>query len=277
MSFKSSIKSGIRFILNNIPAKKINVRVVSLSPNELLEGRTALITGGTSGIGFHMAKAFLRSGAAVVITGRSKERLLRTCAELDEDGAYAGRLSGLVMDNARTEKFQECFHQALEQTQIAGRSHIDIKALGEAFHITCDYPIRWREVLDIYIEVLGEKTGQRPKVLLTDKAPMMTPQVKYDRYYNRRFDNTKIGAFIDTKSFVEPYEGLRKCLETFIENPEFSGGSSRMTARLDRLTGERTPLASFEGVKRKVGYLLFRYCPTASQALECVYRKVEIL
>lgn len=126
MSFKSSIKSGIRFILNNIPAKKINVRVVSLSPNELLEGRTALITGGTSGIGFHMAKAFLRSGAAVVITGRSKERLLRTCAELDEDGAYAGRLSGLVMDNARTEKFQECFHRALEQTQIAGRSHIDI-------------------------------------------------------------------------------------------------------------------------------------------------------
>lgn len=150
------------------------------------------------------------------------------------------------------------------------------KALGEAFHITCDYPIRWREVLDIYIEVLESKTGQRPKVLLTDKAPMMTPQVKYDRYYNRRFDNTKIGAFIDTKSFVEPYEGLRKCLETFIENPEFSGGSPRMTAWLDRLTGERTPLASFEGVKRKVGYLLFRYCPTASQALECVYRKVEI-
>lgn len=64
------------------------------------------------------------------------------------------------------------------------------KALGEAFHITCDRPIRWREVLNLYIEVLERKTRQRPKVLLTDTAPHITPQVKYDRYYNREFDNT---------------------------------------------------------------------------------------
>lgn len=37
----------IKFILNNIPARKFDVRVVSLAPNELLKGRVALITGGT--------------------------------------------------------------------------------------------------------------------------------------------------------------------------------------------------------------------------------------
>ena len=50
MSFKRKVKGMIKFILNNIPARKFDVRVVSLAPNELLKGRVALITGGTSGI-----------------------------------------------------------------------------------------------------------------------------------------------------------------------------------------------------------------------------------
>ena len=40
-----------------------------------LEGRTALITGGTTGIGFVTAKAFQREGATVIITGQDQNRL----------------------------------------------------------------------------------------------------------------------------------------------------------------------------------------------------------
>lgn len=149
------------------------------------------------------------------------------------------------------------------------------KALGEAFHITCDRPIRWREALDIYLDALESETGRRPKALLTDAAPVITPQVKYDRHYDRVFDNTKIRGFIDTRSFVEPREGLRRCLEAFLGQPQFGQIPARTVARLDRMAMERTPLAAFDGAKRKAVYLLFRDWPAAAQGLIRASRKIK--
>ena len=37
---------------------------------ELLKNRVALITGGTSGIGYAIANVFIKNGACVIITGR---------------------------------------------------------------------------------------------------------------------------------------------------------------------------------------------------------------
>lgn len=126
MSLKSKAKGAIKFFLNKIPARKFNVQVVNLSPNELLKGRVALITGGTGGIGFHMAKAFLRSGAAVIITGRSRERLQKAYEQLNIGNAYANCLFCVEMDNMRVELFQECFQKALNNVKAKGYKYIDI-------------------------------------------------------------------------------------------------------------------------------------------------------
>ena len=40
-----------------------------------LASRTALITGGASGIGLALAERFLRAGAAVIVCGRRAEKL----------------------------------------------------------------------------------------------------------------------------------------------------------------------------------------------------------
>lgn len=126
MLLKRKVKGIIKFILNNIPARKFEVKVVNLAPNELLNGRVAFITGGTSGIGFHIAQAFLSSGAAVIITGRSEERLRKSYEMLVDGDTYINRLFTIAMDNMKVETFQELFQLVLDKIKSKGYSQIDI-------------------------------------------------------------------------------------------------------------------------------------------------------
>ncbi|MGH3638102.1 MAG: SDR family NAD(P)-dependent oxidoreductase, partial [Mycobacterium sp.] len=47
-----------------------------------LDGKTALITGGTSGIGLATARLFIDHGARVIVTGRDRAALSRTGSQL---------------------------------------------------------------------------------------------------------------------------------------------------------------------------------------------------
>ncbi|RUM24332.1 SDR family oxidoreductase [Rhizobium vallis] len=51
----------------------------------VLQGKTALVTGGSSGIGLAAARVLRDNGARVAITGRSEERLALAVAELGSD------------------------------------------------------------------------------------------------------------------------------------------------------------------------------------------------
>jgi len=51
-----------------------------------LKGKTAVITGATSGIGLAVAKEFIAQGATVVITGRKKEEVEKISAEINATG-----------------------------------------------------------------------------------------------------------------------------------------------------------------------------------------------
>lgn len=77
------IKGIVKAVLNRIQPKTIiQVNVSKLAPNEMLKGRCALITGGTSGIGLAIAEAFLNAGANICITGRSLVRCKKSADTL---------------------------------------------------------------------------------------------------------------------------------------------------------------------------------------------------
>ena len=116
MSLKKYLKRGIHYVLTGEPVKNIHASIVTLAPNELLKSRVALITGGTSGIGFSIAKAFLNSGATVIITSRDDERIKEACMKL-ESNLYKGKVLGVVLDNTKVETFETTFYNVINRLE----------------------------------------------------------------------------------------------------------------------------------------------------------------
>ena len=80
-----------------------------------LAHKTALITGGTSGIGLATARLFLAEGAQVVITGRDQRKLAAAIQELGSN------VVGVQADASNIEAMEAAFVSALEKID-----HLDI-------------------------------------------------------------------------------------------------------------------------------------------------------
>lgn len=135
--------------------------------------------------------------------------------------------------------------------------------LSETFHLTSIQSLHWSEILKIYLDVLEKHLGYRPKVVLENLDNFLsyhpaTYQIKYDRLFNRKFDNEKIGNYIDVDDFTSTEEGLKVCLEEFLKNPSFDLINWTVEALKDRKTKEFANLSEIQGLKQKVKYILYR-------------------
>lgn len=120
----SKAKHLAKMCMDSVRPKIItNIEIVSMTQNELLKNRCALITGGTSGIGYAIAEAYIDAGACVIITGRDQERLNKSINKLRSKNV---NVFGCVLDNTKVDTFDKVFQDLIVKIGERGYPHIDI-------------------------------------------------------------------------------------------------------------------------------------------------------
>ena len=75
MSIRKSVKRGIKTIIGWTKEEKKIPIPTQVNTTNLLNGKIALITGGSGGIGSAIAENFLKNGAKVILAGTSERKL----------------------------------------------------------------------------------------------------------------------------------------------------------------------------------------------------------
>ena len=113
-----------------------------------LKNKTAIVTGGGSGIGEAIALRFAQEGARVAMTGRRKEALERVAKAIELAGGHALALPGSVTNEADV-------RLAVEATlRSFGRIDVLVNNAGNLFHAgplheTTDQV--WNDTIDLFL------------------------------------------------------------------------------------------------------------------------------
>jgi NAD(P)-dependent dehydrogenase (short-subunit alcohol dehydrogenase family) len=114
-----------------------------------LDNKVAIVTGGGTGIGEAIARAFAREGAKVAITGRRKKELERVVNNIEQHGGHALALQGSVTNEPDV-------REAVKATvRTFGRLDILVNNAGSLFysgplHETTDQI--WDDTFDLFMK-----------------------------------------------------------------------------------------------------------------------------
>ncbi len=140
-----------------------------MKPTELfdLSGRTAIVTGGGSGIGRQMATGLAEAGANVVLCARKPERCEEVAAELERDlGVRAAGLRCDVRDPAAV--------QAVVDRTKADFDRVDILVnnAGTSWGAAAeDHPLEgWQKVIDVNLTGVFLFAQAAGRVMIEQKA-----------------------------------------------------------------------------------------------------------
>lgn len=100
----------------------MNVNVTFVNPSERYAGRRVFVSGGSEGLGRAMAEAYLKEGADVIITGRTKEKLEKFVNEINNP-----KLHCLVWDATDFDNYHDRFNEVIK---IMGGIDIFVNNVG---------------------------------------------------------------------------------------------------------------------------------------------------
>lgn len=131
----------------------------------MLKNKTAIITGGTRGIGFGIVKKFLENGANVVLTGSRKESVDKALSQLTE---YNEKVMGIYPDLCNPDEVQKAFSDINERF---GSIDILVNNAGISSRTSIyDYTIEeFSKILDINIKAVFVCTQAVAKIMKEQK------------------------------------------------------------------------------------------------------------
>lgn len=116
----------------------------------MLKGKTAVVTGGTRGIGFAIAKKYLENGANVAIAGTRQETVDKALAQLSQ---YDGRVMGICPGLCSPEEVSAAFGFVRERF---GSFDILVNNAGVSSRTAlCDYTLEeFSKIVDINLKAV---------------------------------------------------------------------------------------------------------------------------
>lgn len=258
-----------------------------MTSNSSLSGRTAIVTGASSGIGRAIAETLGGAGAHVFLSGRTAAAMEESCKKIEAAG---GRATAVTADIRDPEQVRALVDQAVEQT---GRLDIMVNNAGVSYPapILEGDPEQWRVMLET--NVLALLVGCQAGVRAMRACGAEGHIVNISSVAAQRRDS---GVYGSTKHAVNAISAtLRSELEddsirvvnvmpgaiatNFARNfdPAFVQGFVKMAGLdLEVKQGERLPDEVFEKLGERLGQLLGDPADVANAVLYAVTQPIQV-
>ena len=99
------LKRGIKYILKEHKPTIVKAQITIAKPSDNFKGKTVLVTGGGSGLGYYMARKMVQNGANVIIASRNEEKLKKAVNEIGKKCEY------YILDVKNIDSFDNLFDE----------------------------------------------------------------------------------------------------------------------------------------------------------------------
>jgi NAD(P)-dependent dehydrogenase (short-subunit alcohol dehydrogenase family) len=200
---------------------------------------TALITGGTSGIGRAVARKLAQLGVHVLVVGRNVERGEKTIAEIRTAGGQADFIASDLRDASSA-------HQVAKKAVELGNGHVDILINNAGV-----YPFGLtHETTEELFDKVYSLNVKVPYFLVAELAPMMAKKGKgaivnlstmvadYGAFGMSLYGSTKAAINLLTKAWTAEYGPSGVRVNAVSPGPTRTEGTEAMGEGLEQLAAQ---------------------------------------
>ncbi len=207
-----------------------------------LEGKQALVTGSTAGIGFAIAAALVKEGASVIVSGRTEQRVKAALKQLQPSGAR-GKVEGLAANLGTADGVQQAIARFPALDILVNNLGIfEVKPFDQ---ISDDDWFRFFEINVLsgvrlsrhYLPGMKQRNWGRIVFISSESAVQIPAEMIH-------YGMTKTAQLAIARGLAETTVGTKVTVNTVLPGPTASEGVSKFVEQL--AAEQRTDAASVE-------------------------------